>query len=189
MTSIARYTRTIAGWLFPWILLPAAACAEDDPTAIWGKAIVTLDGREFVLDSGRDGQRPVFEGDDGWLVQCYEYYNDVHMSLGGPSEFVALRLVTTTAAERNPRYVGVQATINYQRYSGHCKGYLRGDIYRSPNKVQISAEPCDLPYVTEEGVVARLEYASFDVTHCRPLVPPEPDAGLEGGADAGADAR
>lgn len=186
MTRIIHCVRRAPRWLLPWALLQAAGCGGEFPTAIAGKAIITVDGRELVLDSGDDGRRPVTvdTGDGDWKVRCYEDYGDLNMSLSdvskGPGEFRHIRLVTLADPENT--YVGVEIRIGYeQQFTGHCTGAVRGDVYTSPNKVKISVEPCDLPY-GPEGVKARLEYASFHVTHCRPTVPPVRDAGAD--ADA-----
>ncbi|WP_437632252.1 hypothetical protein [Sorangium sp. So ce854] len=139
----------------------------------YGKAVITVDGEELVLDTGDDGKQPVPRFDDGWNVDCSLLNGETNLELVDYSKdrrgfyYLDLHLLSSK------RKGGVDAVVNMRMYVdddlfyGSCPSTLRTSS-REPHECDFSFADCDLNLLgsDQDVVPARLELASFHLKWC-----------------------
>ncbi|WP_437904109.1 hypothetical protein WME95_37360 [Sorangium sp. So ce327] len=144
-------------------LLLAALCVSSGGCIahpeISGKAVVTRDGEELVIDTGGNGTRLVDASGEvagGCIVP-----NQGKLGVAVQKEGAAFSFFDMMVEADSP-YASV--TIDGGRYQGACEIIIeeqRGDPYEA----DVSAGPCDLVRLFD-GAKARLETAVFHVSDC-----------------------
>ncbi|WP_437732364.1 hypothetical protein [Sorangium sp. So ce1335] len=139
----------------------------------YGKAVVTVDGRELVLDTGDDGKQPVPRFDDGWDVDCSLLNGETNLELVDHSKgrrgfyYLDLHLLSSKRRGGDDAVVNMRMYVDDDLFYGSCPATLRTS-QREPHECNFSFADCDLHLLEsdQDVVPARLELASFHLKWC-----------------------
>ncbi|CAN97039.1 hypothetical protein predicted by Glimmer/Critica [Sorangium cellulosum So ce56] len=126
---------------------------------ISGKAVVTRDGEELVIDTGGNGTRVVDASGEvagGCVVR-----NKGELSVVVQREGAAFSFFDMMDQAGSPH---VSVEIDGKLYQGACEITIE-DLQDDPYEADVSAGPCDIIRLFD-GAKARLETAVFHVSDC-----------------------
>lgn len=157
-------------------LAPFGCSASPEIPEAYGKAIMTLNGEELVLDTGDDGKRPVPRFDDSWDVDCSLVNGETNLELVDHSNgrrgfyYLDLHLLGSKREGSDAAVVDMRMYVDDELFHGSCPATLRTSQQAS-HECQLSFARCDLNLFNgaQDVIPAHLEFASFHLKWC--LVP------------------
>lgn len=157
-------------------LAPFGCSASPEIPEAYGKAIMTVNGEELVLDTGEDGKLPVPRLDNSWDVDCSLLNGETNLELVDHSKgrrgfyYVDLHLLDSKREGGDAAVVNMRMYVDDELFYGSCPATLRTSQEGS-HECKFSFARCDLNVFggAQDVIQARLDVASFHLKWC--LVP------------------
>ncbi|AUX47205.1 hypothetical protein SOCE26_087170 [Sorangium cellulosum] len=138
-----------------------------------GKAIVTVDGEELVLDTGDGGKQLVSKFDDAWYVDCSLINGEINLELADRSRdrkgfyYLDLHLLSSEREGGDAATVDLRLYVGDALFHASCPATLRTSE-QTPYECEFSFAECDLSQLAsdQDVVSARVERASFYARSC-----------------------
>ncbi|XXX75127.1 hypothetical protein WMF30_46475 [Sorangium sp. So ce134] len=154
-------------------LAPFGCSASPEIPEAYGKAIMTVNGQELVLDTGDDGKLPVPRLDDSWDVDCSLLNGETNLELVDRSKgrrgfyYLDLHLLGSEREGGDAAVVNMRMYVDDELFYGSCPATLRTSQQGS-HECKFSFAGCDLSLLdsAQDGMAARLERASFHLKWC-----------------------
>ncbi|WP_437503627.1 hypothetical protein [Sorangium sp. So ce1099] len=154
-------------------LSPFGCSTSPETPEAYGKAVVTVNGEELVLDTGDDGKRPVPRLDDSWDVDCSLLNGETNLELVDQSKgrrgfyYLDVHLLSSKRKAGDAAVVNMRMYVDDDLFSGSCPATLRTSR-QAPHECDFSFFDCDLNLVesAQDVVPAHLELASFHLKWC-----------------------
>lgn len=139
----------------------------------YGRAVVTVDGEELVLDTGDDGKQPVPRFDDGWDVDCSLLNGETNLELVDHSKgrrgfyYLDLHLLGSKRKGGDAAVVNMRMYVDDDLFYGSCPATL-WTSQQEPHECEFTFSDCELHLLgsAQDVVPARLELASFHLKWC-----------------------
>ncbi|KYF55490.1 hypothetical protein BE04_01425 [Sorangium cellulosum] len=146
-----------------WVVLwsSGGGCYDNPEPQVSGKAVVTLDGQELVIDTGDNGTKVVDLYDDGVSGACVVRREGEISVVVERDDKAGFWHINPMAQDGRPH---VSVTIDADLYQGPCAITVEEqptDIYEA----DVTAGPCDAIRLFD-GAKVRLETATFHVRDC-----------------------
>lgn len=154
-------------------LLPLGCFHSPDFPEASGKAVITMDGEEFALDTGNDGEDSVPRDDRAWKVDCSFFNGVTHLELADYRKnregfyYLSLHLLDSKRERGDAAIVNMRIYIDNELLYGSCPATARM-TRADPHEFDFSFASCNLRRFNQNtnDAAARLEFARFHLKSC-----------------------
>lgn len=155
-------------------LVPLGCFHGPDFPEVNGRAVITVDGEEFELDTGNDGEDVVPRDDREWNVDCSFIGDVTHLELADHQKnregfyYLSLYLLDSKRDGGDAAVVNMRLYVDNELLAGSCPATARMTQTAAHESV-VSFAACNLRRLDRKpnDVPARLEFARFRLRSCR----------------------